>query len=151
MDMHIESVKKVTNTSSSNSRATMSLTSSKADDGKGSTSPHPLAQRFAQLLQGILALCNNDPAANASNASQTLEAVVTSSDMEPVGRSLERLRGEVEAFLAKTAKGLSQGKKEKFLGNNYSLILTVVGDTGGGLARLQRTWFEERRDSLMEA
>ena len=129
----------------------MSLTSGRADDGKGSTAPHPLTQRFGQLLQGILALCNNDPAANASGTSPTIEAVLSSSDMEPVGRSLERLKGEVEAFLLQRAKGLNQGKKERFLGNNYSLILTILGDTGGQLASIQRQWFEDRRDSFIGA
>ena len=68
--------------------------------------------------------------------------------MEPVGRSLERLRNEVDVFLNRAARGLNQGRKERFLGNNYSLILTIIGDTGGTLAREQRQWFEDKRDSV---
>ncbi|KAL9104000.1 MAG: hypothetical protein Q9163_001020 [Psora crenata] len=145
MDAHIESVKRATTTLSSSSRATLSITSTKAVDAKGSTAPHPLTQRFGQLLQGILALSNNDP---TNTKASTVERAATSSGIEPIGRSLERLRSEVEAFLTKAAKGSSQGRKERFLGNNYSLILTIIGDTGGSLAREQRSWFEDRRDSL---
>ena len=149
MDAHIESVKRATSALSSSARVTLSLTSGKADDSKGSTAPHPLTQRFGQFLQGILALSNNDPVAmTASKSAVSIEPAATSSDTEPVGRSLERLRSEVEVFLARGAKGLSPGRKERFLGNNYSLILTIIGDTGGSLAREQREWFEDKRDSV---
>ena len=147
--MHIESVKRAASTMSSGSRATLSLTSGKFDDGRGSTAPHPLTQRFGQFLQGILALSNNDPAAAMTPTTlSAAEPPASSSDIEPIGRSLERLRSEVDAFLNKAAKVLAQGRRERFLSNNYSLILTIVGDTGGRLAREQREWFEERRESV---
>jgi len=142
MDAHIESVKRAT-AATSGGRATLSLTSSK-DDGKGSTAPHPLTQRFAQLLQGILALSSNDPATTPATPS----APQHDNNTEPVARSLERLRTEVEAFLTKAAKGLQKGRGQRFLGNNYSLILTIIGDCSGGLAREEREWFEGLREGV---
>ena len=149
MDAQIESIKKATVATSSGSRATLSLAGAKSDDGKGSTTPHPLTQRFAQLLQGILALSNDDVAATQAFVSASgTETAAKSSDSEPVGRSLDRLRNEVDAFLAKLAKGLNPGRRDRFLANNYSLILTIIGDTGGSLAREQREWFEEKKESV---
>lgn len=149
MDAQIESIKKATMATSSGSRATLSLAGGKSDDGKGSTAPHSLTQRFAQLLQGILALSNNDVAATQGfTSASAAEPAGKSSDSEPVGRSLDRLRNEVEAFLAKLAKGLNQGRRDRFFANNYSLILTIIGDTGGSLAREQREWFEEKKESV---
>lgn len=142
MDVHVESVRRSTNSLSSGSRATLSLTNSSADS-KGSTAPHVLTQRFGQFLQGILALSSDE-----NIASVTGEA--TTSDIEPVGRSLERLRGEYEAFLMKASKGLAQGRRGRFLGNNYSLVLTIVGNTGGGLAKEMREWFEQAMEGVGE-
>ena len=139
MDMHVESVRRSASTQSGGSRATLSLTSSSSD--KGSTAPHPLTQRFSQLLQGILALSSNEVIASGMGEAQT-------SDIEPVARSLQRLRSEAEAFLVKVAKGFSQGRKDRFLGNNYSLILTIIGDTGGSLAKEMREWFEQMREGV---
>ncbi len=70
------------------------------------------------------------------------------SDSEPVARSLGRLRTEMQNFLTKVAKGLAQGRRERFLGNNYSLVLTILGDTGGDLAKEMREWFEQMRESV---
>ncbi|KAK4694546.1 vacuolar protein sorting-associated protein 52, partial [Lecanoromycetidae sp. Uapishka_2] len=140
MDMHVESVRRSTNALSSGGRATLSLTSSSVDS-KGSTAPHVLTQRFGQFLQSILALSSNEATASGAGEAQT-------SDSEPVARSLERLRSEVEAFLAKAAKGLAQGRRERFLGNNYSLVLTIIGETGGGLANEMREWFEGLKEGV---
>ena len=140
MDMHIDSVKRSTTALSGGARATLSLTTSSADS-KGSTAPHVLTQRFGQFLQSILALRSNDSNASGPGEAQT-------SDTEPVARSLERLRTEVEAFLTKAAKGLAQSRRERFLGNNYSLILTIIGDTGGSLAVDMREWFEGLREHV---
>lgn len=140
MDVHVESVRRSTSSLSGGSRATLSLTNSTADN-KGSTAPHVLTQRFGQFLQGILALGSNE-----NTASFTGEAAP--SDSEPVGRSLERLRAEFEAFLMKASKGLAQGRRARFLGNNYSLILTIMGDTGGGLAKEAKEWFEQAKEGL---
>lgn len=70
-------------------------------------------------------------------------------DSEPVGRSLERLRVEVEAFLTRAARGLSPGRKERFLGNNYTLVLTIVGETKGKLAEQIRAHFEGLKDGVV--
>ena len=140
MDMHAESVRKSTAALSSGARATLSLTGSTADS-KGSTAPHVLTQRFGQFLQGILALSSNESITSSTGEAQT-------SDIEPVARSLERLRGEVDLFLIKAAKGLAQGRRERFLANNYSLVLTIIRDTGGGLANEMREWFEQLKDGV---
>lgn len=142
MDVHVESVRRSTASLSGGARATLSLTNS-ATDSKGSTAPHVLTQRFGKFLQSILALGSNENIA-------TLTGEAATSDIEPVGRSLERLRGEFEAFLMKASKGLAQGRRGRFLGNNYSLILTIVGDTGGGLANEMREWFEQAKEGLGE-
>ena len=142
MDVHVESVRRSTAGLSGGSRATLSLTSSAADS-KGSTAPHVLTQRFGQFLEGILALGSNENIASVTGEAAT-------SDIEPVGRSLERLRGEFEAFLIKVSKGLPQGRRGRFLGNNYSLVLTIIGDIGGGLAKEMREWFEQAKEGVGE-
>ena len=140
MDMHVESVRKSTATLSSGGRATLSLTGSSVDS-KGSTAPHVLTQRFGQFLQGILSLSSNETIASGTGEAQT-------SDIEPVARSLERLRSELDSFLIKAAKGLAQGRRDRFLGNNYSLVLTIIGDTGGGLANEMTEWLEQLREGV---
>lgn len=126
IDMHCDSVRR--STSAITSRGTISaLSLSNGADAaaKQSTAPHVLTQRFGQFLQGILALSSDV------------------GDEEPVQSSLGRLRTEVEAFLTKVAKGLgSGGKRERFLANNYSLVLAIIGDTRGKLAEEQREHFE---------
>lgn len=93
-----------------------------------------LTQRFGHLLQSILAL-------SADSGDEGTG--------EPVGRSLDRLRGDLEAFLAKAGKPLAaQGRRERFLANNYSLILTILGETRGKLAAEMRTHFEELREGV---
>ncbi|KAL8873050.1 MAG: hypothetical protein Q9174_001420 [Haloplaca sp. 1 TL-2023] len=136
MDLHAESIKRATSTMTSSSRggAASALGLSSASGGQ-STAPHVMTQRFAQFLQGVLSL-SRDPG-----------------DDEPVGNSLKRLRAEVEAFLNKVAKGFgSTGegarKRERFLGNNYSLVLMVVGDVGGRLAEEVRERFEGLKEGV---
>jgi hypothetical protein len=64
-------------------------------------------------------------------------------DDEPVSTSLIRLRSEIEVFLTKTGKGIGDSRKrERFLYNNYSLILTIIGDLEGKLALEQQEHFE---------
>ena len=140
MDMHVESVRRSAAALSSGTRATLSLTASNTDN-KGSIAPHVLTQRFGQLLQGILTLCSNEVSVPGSGEA-------ASGDIEPVARSLERLRSEVEGFLTKAAKSLAQGRRERFLGNNYSLVLTIIGDTGGGLSKEMQEWFEQLREGV---
>jgi vacuolar protein sorting-associated protein 52 len=68
---------------------------------------------------------------------------VEAGDDEPVSTSLGRLRSEMEAFLTKLSKSIGDARKrERFLYNNYSLILTIVGDLDGKLAIEQRAHFE---------
>jgi len=118
MDQHCESVRTVTNGIS-----TRKLSAS--EQAKQSAAPHFMTQRFGQFIQGILAL--------------SAEA----GDDEPVSTSLLRIRSEIEAFLTKTGKTIGDSRKrERFLYNNYSLILTIIGDLDGKLALEQQEHFE---------
>lgn len=129
MDMHIDSLRRAT-AAVSPSRA-LSLSSASSPQ---STAPHHLTQRFGVFLQGILALSSPDIGADT--------------DIEPVGASLGRLRDEVVKFLNKVAKGLPQGKRERFLANNWSLFATIVGETEGNLATETREWVEALREGV---
>ncbi|KAI0888686.1 Vps52-domain-containing protein [Annulohypoxylon maeteangense] len=108
---------------------------SKAEQGKLSAAPHVCTQRFGQLLHGILALSTE------------------AGDDEPVVTSLGRLRSEVEAFLTRysTAFGNDRRKRERFLYNNYSLILTIISDTHGKLAAEEQEHFEGLKTAFQEA
>jgi hypothetical protein len=115
LDMHCTSLQKVL---SSNSQSNTS------------TAPTPLTQKFANLLQGILALSSE------------------AGDDEPVSVSVGRLRSEYEAYLVKMSKGISDTrKKERFLCNNYSLVSTILADVEGRLGEEVRAHFEKMRDS----
>lgn len=119
MDLHCESIRK------SASSLSLQPPSSKAEQSKQSAAPHFLTQRFGQFLQGIIALSEE------------------AGDDEPLSTSLGRLRSDVEAFLLKLSKSIGDSRKrERFLYNNYSLILTIVGDLDGKLAIEQREHFE---------
>lgn len=118
MDAHCESVRALTS----------SLTvrkQSASEVARQSTAPHFMTQRFGQFLQSILLL--------------SAEA----SDDEPVSTSLGRLRGEIEAFLNKVGMTMESRKRNRFMFNNYSLILTIVGEAQGKLAASQKAHFEE--------
>jgi hypothetical protein len=118
MDRHCESVRLLTNA------APAKL--AKADQLKLSAAPHMVTQRFGQLLQSFLALSTE------------------AGDDEPVVASLRRLRSEVEAFLTRHSQTHGDTRKsERFLYNNYSLILTIIGDETGKLAQEQQEHFEE--------
>ncbi|KAL8814035.1 MAG: hypothetical protein Q9223_006712 [Gallowayella weberi] len=134
MDVHTESIKRATSAISTRGAVSALGLSSAADAAsKHSTAPHMLTQRFGQFLHGILVLSRE------------------AGDDEPVGNSLSRLRGEFEAFLTKIGKGFGSAgerKKERFLANNYSLILTIVGDIGGKLAGDIRENFEGLKDAV---
>ena len=148
MDMHIDSVKRAAG-AMPGSRATLSLTLNRMEDAKVSIAPHPLTQRYGQLLDSLLALSNKDPFANGPPISKMNPPVTAAnSDVEPIGRSLQRLRSEFDQFLLKVSRSLPQGKRSRFLDNNYYLILTIVSDTGGDLAREHRKWFEQKRNEL---
>ncbi|KAK4193920.1 Sac2 family-domain-containing protein [Podospora australis] len=128
MDAHCESVKALT--AALPTRAPTATSAKQA-----SAAPHVVTQRFGQLLQGILAL--------------SAEA----GDDEPVVASLRRLRNEVEAFLTKAAQalfGADARKRERFLYNNYSLVLTIISDAVGKLAVEQQEYFEKLKTKHQE-
>lgn len=119
MDQHCESVRATT------SAVSTRVARSASEQAKQSAAPHFMTQRFAQFMQGILALSTE------------------AGDDEPVSTSLLRLRSEIEAFLTKMSKSIADSRKrERFLYNNYSLILTIIGDIDGKLAAEQQEHFE---------
>ncbi|KAJ5121985.1 hypothetical protein N7526_008922 [Penicillium atrosanguineum] len=124
MDLHSESLKRVgSNTGRS---AVSALSIAGGDDLKNSSAPHFLTQRFGQLMHGILVLSSD------------------AGDDEPVSNSLARLSTEFDAMLAKLSRnGTDAKRRERFLFNNYSLILTIISDTQGKLAVEQRQHMEE--------
>ncbi|KAI1379325.1 Vps52-domain-containing protein [Hypoxylon crocopeplum] len=129
MNAHCESVRTLTT-----SLPTRPPTS-KTEQGKLSAAPHVCTQRFGQLLHGILALSTE------------------AGDDEPVVASLRRLRNEMEAFLTKYSMvfGNDRRKRERFLYNNYSLILTIISDTHGKLAAEEQDHFEGLKTAFQEA
>ncbi|KAK5045893.1 hypothetical protein LTR84_008679 [Exophiala bonariae] len=119
MDAHCESLKKVPVGTARGAAAAFSLVGAGSNESsKTSVAPHSVTQRFGQFLHGILTL-----SADAG-------------DDEPISKSLGRLRSEYEILLGKLAKGVGgdAAKRNKFLYNNYSLVLTIVSDTKGKLA-----------------
>jgi hypothetical protein len=107
MDMHCESLRKLTLSAQS-------------------TAPHPVTQRFASFLQGILELSSE------------------AGDDEPVSRSLGRLRNDYEALITRISKSIGDARKrERFLFNNYSLVGTILDDAPGKLAHENKSHFQE--------
>lgn len=122
MDRHCDSIRQLTN-----ALPNKPARSTGGDPSKLTAAPHMVTQRFGQLLHGFLAM--------------SAEA----GDDEPVNASLQRLRSEVEAFLNRQSQayGTDNRKSERFLYNNFSLVLTIVGDTEGKMAAEQREHFEQ--------
>ncbi len=138
IDHHCESVHQLATGSTSAVLASgvgPSLSSSAAASA-ASAAPHILTQRFGQLLHGILALSTE------------------AGDDEPVATSLVRLRNEMEAFLTKYSQvcfGKDRRKRERFLYNNYSLVLTIISDVHGGrLAVEQKQHVEGLKTAFQE-
>ena len=124
MDRHCESVKQLINAMPPRP------SKSAADQAKLSAAPHVVTQRFGQLLHGFLTLSTE------------------AGDDEPVMSSLRRLRAELETFLTRQAQVFSDsGKSERFLYNNYSLILTIISDVNGKLAADQQSHFEQLKSN----
>lgn len=124
MDLHCESLKRVTAPSNRGAVAAFSLVG--FDASKTSVAPHPITQRFGHFLHSVLALSSD------------------AGDDEPVSNSLMRLRSEYEALMARLAKGAGDvTKRTRFLYYNYSLVLTIISDTQGKLAEEQKAHFEE--------
>ncbi|EKD15465.1 uncharacterized protein L3040_001836 [Drepanopeziza brunnea f. sp. 'multigermtubi'] len=126
MDQHCESVRTVTNGVSTRKP-------SASEQARQSAAPHFMTQRFGQFMAGILSLSTE------------------AGDDEPVSASLMRLRSEIEAFLTKTSKAIGDARKrERFLYNNYSLILTIVGDVEGKLALEQQEHLQGLKSAFGE-
>lgn len=130
IDAHCESIRKTTASMTGKpAGSALSLTSSPA--ANQTTAPHPLTQRYANFLQGILALSSE------------------AGDDEPVSNSIGRLRNDFEAFLTKMSKGIAEARKrERFLYNNYSLVCTIIAETEGKLADELKGHYLEKRESL---
>ncbi|KAK9247101.1 Sac2 family-domain-containing protein [Lipomyces tetrasporus] len=109
--------------------------------------PHPVTQKFANFLNGILELSPEDL------------------EWEPVSISVVRLRNEFEAFLTKISNKMSAGNvgtphqqrqhnatlRERFLYNNYMLVYTIISDAEGKLADQERTHFKNLTDAYAGA
>lgn len=127
MDTHCEALRKASSNLSSRPAASTVLV---AGSSSQSIAPHPLTQRFANFLQAILMLSSE------------------AGDDEPVANSLGRLRTDFEAFLTKMSKSNSeQRKRERFLYNNYSLIVTILEGANGKLADENRRHFDNLKDT----
>lgn len=148
MDAHCESVR--TLTSSLPQRPLPAATARTT-----SAAPHVATQRFGQLVHGILSLSGSGD--QSQFHSQQQQHGGSSGDDEPVAASLGRLRSEMEAFLTRYSQvyfgaDVKGRKRERFLYNNYSLILTIIGDLGGGkMAAEQIAHFEGLKIAFQEA
>ena len=142
MDAHSESIRQLattvasrTSTSSAASKLSFPGTQgSSTDASKLTTAPHPLTQRFSQFLYGILAVSKE------------------AGDDEPVANSLRRLTAEYDAFLLKASKGAGadQRKRDRFLSNNYALVMAIIADAEGRLAEQVKGHFEEVVEGLVK-
>lgn len=131
IDAHCESLRKTTAALPARPAAASTVLSSNSLATQ-SIAPHPLTQRFANFIAGILALSSE------------------AGDDEPVGNSLNRLRTDFEAFLIKMSKTVSteKRKQERFLENNYMLIGTILEGIDGRLAQVMRDFFKGLQQDL---
>ena len=127
IDGNCDSIRKATTSLTGKpTGSALSLTSSAAQ----TTAPHPLTQRYANFVQGILALSSE------------------AGDDEPVSNSIGRLRNDFECFLTKLSKAVSDSRKrQRFLYNNYSLVCTIIAETEGKLADDIKAHYLERREA----
>lgn len=134
IDAHCESLRKATAALPNRPTAASGVLGSAAATAQ-STAPHPLTQRFANFVAGILTLSSD------------------AGDDEPVGNGLTRLRREFEAFLMKMSKAVAaeKRKQQRFLENNYSLINTILEGINGKLAEDMRVHFDELREEVETA
>ncbi|CAG8736788.1 6162_t:CDS:2, partial [Racocetra persica] len=87
--------------------------------------PHHIARRYGEFSASILILNEdyNDPI---------------------LSNNLLRLRNELEQFLEKMAKAFDEYKSSLiFLINNYDLIITILGETGGKAVEAEVNHFRE--------
>lgn len=136
LDAHCDSLKRLTASlpnraagSSGAAAAASALIGGGGGAPSGSTAPHPVTQRFALFVHGILSLSSE------------------AGDDEPVSKSLGRLRAEYEAFLTKLGAAFGSGEKGKrdrgrLLANNYSLVLAVLGDVKGRMGEEMKEHFQ---------
>lgn len=130
VDLHCSALQKLTSALPNRPSAGAALLSS-SNQSANSTAPTPLTQRFANLVQGMLALSSE------------------AGDDEPVSVSVGRLRSEYEAYLTRLSKGVSDARKrERFLCNNYSLVCTILTDVEGRLGEDVKDHFEKLRDAF---
>jgi hypothetical protein len=128
LDLHCTSLQKLT--ASLPTRPSTGAALLGGQSSANSTAPTPLTQKFANLLQGILALSSE------------------AGDDEPVSVSVGRLRSEYEAYLTRMGKGMGDARKrERFLCNNYSLVCTILTDVEGRLGEEALAHFEQLRDA----
>ncbi|EAW08322.1 putative GARP complex subunit (Sac2) [Aspergillus clavatus NRRL 1] len=124
MDLHRESLKRVASNTGRSAVSALSLAG--GDDLTKSSAPHFLTQRFGQLVHGILVLSSD------------------AGDDEPVSNSLKRLTSEFDNLLTKLSRSGGDAKRrERFLFNNYSLVLTIISDTQGKMATEQKEHLDE--------
>lgn len=130
IDQHCESLRRLAASLPNRPSASASILASSTNTSQ-STAPHPLTQKFASLLQGILALSSE------------------AGDDEPVSNSVGRLRSDFEAYLTRLSKGIGEERKrERFLCNNYSLISTIIADADGRLAEEMKSHFEALKNAF---
>lgn len=143
MDAHSESLRKAAAASTSSTRNPLSAVSLLGGGGANAsaalasaqnTAPHPVTQRFANFLSGLVALSSSDAG---------------SEDVEPVSNSLTRLRTEFEAFLTRLSRSVAGDarKRERFLYNNCSLVCTILEGVKGKLGEEVRDHFEGLREA----
>lgn len=114
MDIHCDSLKRVGSNTGRSAVSALSLAG--GDDINQSSAPHFLTQRFGQLLHAILILSSE------------------AGDDEPVSNSLSRLTTEFDGLLAKLSRSGGDAKRrERFLYNNYSLVLAIISVCLAGL------------------
>lgn len=130
LDLHNESLKRATtSTTRFTANTALSLVGG-LDSSNNSVAPHIISQRFGQFLHGVL----------------VLSAEV--GDDEPVTLSIGRLRNEYEALMVKLSKNVGDTKRrERFLFNNFSLVLAIVGDCQGNLAEKQKEHLQQQLDT----
>lgn len=128
IDSHCESIRKATaSLAGKPAGSALSLTTSAG--GAQTTAPHPLTQRYANFIHGILALSSE------------------AGDDEPVSNSVGRLRNDFEGFLTKLSRSISESRKrQRFLYNNYSLVCTIIAESEGKLADDLKGFYLEKRD-----
>ena len=132
MDLHCEALRKATIALTGRpTGSALSLTN--ASSNVQSLAPHPITQRFANFVQGILVLSTE------------------AGDDEPVQRSVGRTRDEFQAFLTKLSKSIPVAKKrDRFLFNNYSLVGTIIHETEGRMADEVKSHFADIRNDLAD-